>query len=61
MKPKGKSYEKKVIKPKVWETILVKGKKENVLVTTAVSKYIRELEKQIKNLKDGGRSNSNNK
>ena len=47
MKPKGEVYKKKVIVPKVWEVILVKGEKEKVLVTTAVSKYIRKLESKI--------------
>ena len=48
MKIEGKEYQEKVIVPKVWEQIEIDGKKETVLITEIVSKYIRELEKLCK-------------
>lgn len=51
MKPKGKAYVKQVLVPKVWEDIEYRGKTERVLVTKAVSTYIRKLEKKNEQLK----------
>jgi len=51
--PKGKSYEKEVLVPKVWEEITLDGDFfDNVLVTKSVSKYIRRLETRIKDLQE---------
>ena len=44
MKIEGKKYQEKVIVPKVWEQIEIDGKKETVLISENVSKYIRHLE-----------------
>jgi len=49
MKPKGKSYEKRVITPKVWEQIHYRGKYGTYLLPVKVSKYIRSLEKKLEN------------
>jgi len=47
MKIKGEKYQEEVIVPKVWEHIIVDGKKETVLIPKNVSDYIRGLESQI--------------
>ena len=51
--PKGKSYEKEVLVPKVWEKITLDDDFfDNVLVSKDVSKYIRRLEARIKDLQE---------
>ena len=47
MKIEGKKYQEKVIVPKVWEQIEIDGKKETVLISENVSKYIRGLEQSL--------------
>lgn len=52
MKIKGEKYEDEVIVPKVWEHIIVDGKKETVLLSKNVSDYIRSLEDRIVSMEE---------